>query len=48
MELILDVFLDPRVLPYERQYLMGQETWDSELFAKSGLIDVDSISSAFA
>jgi hypothetical protein len=44
IELILKLFLDPRVVPYERQYLMGKDVWNHETFAKSELVNLDDIS----
>ncbi len=40
IQLILKLFLDPRVVPYERQYHMGQEKWTSETFATNGLVEM--------
>lgn len=48
IKLILKLFLDPRVIPYERQYLMGKRVWTCETFSKSGRIDLDEISSMLA
>src|SRR6266536_1421281 len=39
----LELFLDPRVIPYERQYLMGKRVWTCETFAKSGRLDLDEL-----
>lgn len=46
-EKILELFTDPRIIPYERQYVMGQSVSRPSMFEETGLIRTGQLQTCF-